>query len=296
MDPLIGGALIGGGAALIGGFLGNKQNKKIAREQMALQREFAQHGLSWRVEDAKAAGLHPLSALGAQLPAYSPVGFQDSIGPALSEAGQNVGRAVSAQMTSSQRQLQQLALAQAQKGLEETDARIALLRSEEFRNMQEANSAKTFPVADDWSVSTFGNQLPQSYVPEVKDLSGMVNPKAPDLIYHTAGDVSTMAGETPLWRRFVVAPGVSLKLPGGVSGDAAEVLESLAESPLMMAAVMAENSKNPAAVKWMNDMFGVKGEPLWRVPGAWLGGKLADWTEKLQGLGGPKLPAKGRYR
>lgn len=34
--------------------------------QADLQREFAKHGVRWRVEDAAAAGLHPLAALGMQ--------------------------------------------------------------------------------------------------------------------------------------------------------------------------------------------------------------------------------------
>ena len=40
-----------------------------AREQFdrneALQREFAQNGIRWRAADARAAGLHPLAALGS---------------------------------------------------------------------------------------------------------------------------------------------------------------------------------------------------------------------------------------
>lgn len=48
-----------------------------AREQFdrneALQREFAQQGIRWRVEDAKAAGLHPLAALGASGASAAPI-------------------------------------------------------------------------------------------------------------------------------------------------------------------------------------------------------------------------------
>lgn len=44
----------------------------IHRENIALQREFAQHGVRWRVADAEAAGLHPLAALSANGASYSP--------------------------------------------------------------------------------------------------------------------------------------------------------------------------------------------------------------------------------
>lgn len=41
-------------------------------KNIALQREFAQHGIRWRVEDAKAAGVHPMYALGAGGAAFAP--------------------------------------------------------------------------------------------------------------------------------------------------------------------------------------------------------------------------------
>lgn len=41
-------------------------------QQTALQREFAQHGIQWRVEDARRAGLHPLYALSGAGATYSP--------------------------------------------------------------------------------------------------------------------------------------------------------------------------------------------------------------------------------
>lgn len=53
-----------------------KQDRELQlalhREQIALQREFAQQGIRWRVEDAKAAGIHPLAAVGASGASYSP--------------------------------------------------------------------------------------------------------------------------------------------------------------------------------------------------------------------------------
>lgn len=44
------------------------------RSEQDLQREFAQMGIQWRVQDAIAAGVSPLFALGAQTPSYQPVG------------------------------------------------------------------------------------------------------------------------------------------------------------------------------------------------------------------------------
>lgn len=51
----------------------NAQQMQLARENMALQKEFAQKGIQWRVADAAAAGLSPLVAAGASEPGFSPV-------------------------------------------------------------------------------------------------------------------------------------------------------------------------------------------------------------------------------
>lgn len=102
-------ALISGGASLLSGIYGANQSSKAARlnaiaqaneaerareynaaeaekayqrnradylvdvaREHQLQKDFAQMGIQWRAADAKAAGIHPLAALGAQLTSYSP--------------------------------------------------------------------------------------------------------------------------------------------------------------------------------------------------------------------------------
>lgn len=90
--PAIGAALVGAGSSLVGGLLGNRNNRSNAQRQEAIQREFAQNGLQWKVEDAKKAGLHPLAALGASGASYTPVQVGDALGPALSNAGQDISR------------------------------------------------------------------------------------------------------------------------------------------------------------------------------------------------------------
>lgn len=91
-------ALIAGGARLIGGFLGQQQQKK--NEQ--LQREFAQNSVSWRVADAKRAGIHPLYALGA--PTFSPaVSSSSPMGDAIAGMGQDISRSMNATASQSTR-------------------------------------------------------------------------------------------------------------------------------------------------------------------------------------------------
>lgn len=107
-----------GGKAIdiAGGFFGAKQASKGAEEgariaaesadrqtaaNTALQREFAQMGVRWKVEDAKAAGLHPLFAMGGSGAAFAPnpVVVNDggkaeagrAMGTAISRAGSTIG-------------------------------------------------------------------------------------------------------------------------------------------------------------------------------------------------------------
>lgn len=95
MWPAIVGGAIGAAGSLLGGSMSARVQKQQAEKDRAMQREFAQQGIRWRVEDAKAAGLHPLYALGAQTMGYAPsyVG-EDPMGRAVAEAGQSIGNAV----------------------------------------------------------------------------------------------------------------------------------------------------------------------------------------------------------
>lgn len=89
------GSLVGAGASLAGGMMNATASKTIAREQMKQQKEFAQNGIQWRVEDAKKAGLHPLYAIGAQGASYTPVSQDSSaMGNAVADAGAYLGKAI----------------------------------------------------------------------------------------------------------------------------------------------------------------------------------------------------------
>lgn len=97
-------ALISAGANLIGGVLGRKSQEDANAANLKHQQEFAQQGVRWRVEDAKAAGVHPLAALGAQLHQFAPSVVGDTSMPgALSAAGQDISRGIAATSTASER-------------------------------------------------------------------------------------------------------------------------------------------------------------------------------------------------
>lgn len=108
------GNIISGAASLIGGMFNKKsadkaadQNLMIARENQQMQREFAQNGIRWKVDDAKAAGVHPVYALGAPTTSFSPISFSatadNSMGNAVASMGQDIGGAINKTRTASEK-------------------------------------------------------------------------------------------------------------------------------------------------------------------------------------------------
>ena len=106
------GNIIGAGASLLGGILGQNQAEKNAERNIAMQREFAQQGIRWKVADAKAAGIHPLYALGANTTSFSPVSVGTPLASSLASMGQDVGRAINATTTTPERVSQFAEMAQ----------------------------------------------------------------------------------------------------------------------------------------------------------------------------------------
>lgn len=112
-DTVTGGNLLSAGTSIIGGLLDSGSARDVGSQNADLQREFAQNGITWKVEDAKRAGIHPLYALGAQTLGASPSYVSsNSMGSALAEAGQNLSRSIHAKSTSADRLAERLAMAQ----------------------------------------------------------------------------------------------------------------------------------------------------------------------------------------
>lgn len=117
MDPIF-GAMIGAAGNLIGGLINsgnvadaNRRTAEIAQRNFDMQNESLHHGLQLRAEDAIDAyhrtGIHPLTMLGVNPASASVVGANfaadNSLGNAVGNAGQELGRAVSANRDVNQR-------------------------------------------------------------------------------------------------------------------------------------------------------------------------------------------------
>lgn len=103
------GSIISGGMGLIGDNQDRKFHEGLWNKNYEMQKEFAQNGIRWRVEDAKAAGLHPLAAIGASGASGSPITIDGgSTGNRLASMGQDISRAINSTRTSPERVQAQL--------------------------------------------------------------------------------------------------------------------------------------------------------------------------------------------
>lgn len=108
------GSVISAGASLIGGLMNRSAakdaqaaNERMAEKNIKLQKQFAQEGIRWKVQDAEAAGIHPAFALGANTNSFTPVNYSatadNSMGNAIASMGQDIGSAVNRTRTAGER-------------------------------------------------------------------------------------------------------------------------------------------------------------------------------------------------
>lgn len=125
--PSVISALGGLGASMLSGRGGGSQSGLheddwiLWKKNYDMQKEFAQNGLRWRVQDATNAGLHPLAALGANIGSPSPVSVGGNMGHKagrdftwLNRLGQDISRAVKSGLDPHERRMNELAEQKAQ--------------------------------------------------------------------------------------------------------------------------------------------------------------------------------------
>ena len=106
------GSAISAVGNLIGGLIGQDaadDATDFAARQLRFQNLAAKKSIQWRVKDARAAGIHPIYALGAQAFNPSPISISgDSpLASGLANMGQDIGRAVDAGLSRPQRAIQE---------------------------------------------------------------------------------------------------------------------------------------------------------------------------------------------
>lgn len=150
-------ALVSGAAGVVGGLLNRNSAKDAAEKNAALQREFAQNGITWKVKDAERAGVHPLYALGASTIGASPSYVGDtSLGSGIASMGQDVGRALAATSSTAEKDNAFTAAARALE-LEKGGLENELLRSQIARMRQQSMPSLPTATGNPWLIDGQGD-------------------------------------------------------------------------------------------------------------------------------------------
>jgi len=259
------GAAIGGAlGGMIGGDDDNRGelmtyqrdiNAEQRREEYDRQKEFAQMGIRWKSDDARAAGLHPMAVLGSQGSSYSPtvVAAQVPAGPArrdYSSIGEEFGRTMGQNLTRPQMatktpyEIQMEGLA-----LERATLQNRLLEGQvqnEWAALMGQPSGPTMPAAT--------GPLP----------TGSIKIKPSETISRDRTDSGREAASTPGVKNFTVGGGLSIDLPGQAMSES---LESMGpgSAPMLMTIRGLRNKLHgpdggpgvppPAGSKWVWSPF-----------------------------------------
>lgn len=222
------GSVVSAVGSIAGGILGANSAQNVASMNYEAQKEFAQNGIRWKVEDAKRAGIHPLYALGASTQGYSPSGGYTGdygIADAAAHFGQGYERAQQAKMTKEERDKQDVRDAiQDMAALEDlnqkrrlNDAQIRLANSEIFRNFALSTNAlrKTgLPPAMPGGLGGVIAGQGNSYA------TGQTTPEISSVVTSEKGTPSVQAGSPPDVRFYRTLSGGRAPLPTEDAGDA----------------------------------------------------------------------------
>lgn len=256
---------IAAASSLIGGHLDRKQSQENSEANIAMQREFAQQGIRWRVADAKAAGIHPLYALGASGASFSPSVNVGSMGPALASAGQDIGRAFAA--TASQRERE--GVVQYQRSREAAADRMAIERhnvqleglslENELRRLQIRRELSQvgppFPSAVSGSGGASSFPVRQGEV-ESRPLKGLVEIKRSEQVSrdpNVAGREAAIGGGKPAFVPYRVGGnrhGFTLDVP---SSEFGEGLEGGGPAAWLLGALGVGGHYGARAMEWIED-------------------------------------------
>lgn len=218
-------AVIAAAGALAGGLM----SKRAAAKNTAMQREFAQQGVTWKADDARRAGIHPIFAMGAQTHSFAPTYVGDS---GLSAAGQDVSRAMYASQSDRERRdseatsfmLNQVRASDARVQMRQAEALLPLqiqraeLENELLRSQIARARAQTGP-----GLPVSGGSLSGAGASVIPPLTVIESARIPS---RNQMDSSRTAGVSPMWSEVEMWPGYNVLMP---SKEAAEQLEGTGE-------------------------------------------------------------------
>lgn len=237
------GTAIGAGIGLLGGALSNMSHENQASKGYGSQREALQNSIRWRVADAKAAGIHPLYALGSAPMSMQPMTFQDAIGPAVQQMGQSVGDIARAQETEHDRIMKFEAYRNAVSQTEKNDAEAGYYRQ------LTANAAA--PPTNINPPNGLGIQHEMGQHP-IGGGQGMIDLKAAENISTKTNEPWSAAGTNPAYELRYVDKGLPMYVPLA-QGDSLE--ETLSEMSFPTWAGLLQRNARIFGPGWMKDMI-----------------------------------------
>lgn len=218
--------------SIAGGLLGKKSQEDANERNYQMQKEFAQNSIRWKVADARAAGVHPLFALGASTNAASPSFNSSNIGD---HVAQGLTGAMNAKANA-------LAMKQA------AELNSAMIRKENA--LADKYTAEAQDVAQQMAAASFAARAAQA---------ANVVQDAPEFILPFGAPLTGIAGRTPnsvLQERY----GEAADLIG-----AAQLAEDVFSGPTTRESSLG--SLNPLLYYWLRRDRTARKQPA-RPPGA----------------------------
>lgn len=255
------GTAIGAGLGVLGGFLSSKSNRENTEAGIAAQREALQNQVQWRVADAKKAGIHPLYALGMPPANISAVYMPDTVGPAVADAGQQIGQVIASQQTQREKLIQALQLDMLQSQARRARSEADIVELESFAAMTRQNQ-------NGLGIHNEGEQVdPMGQVPAVRGTEvpgaaemGWYERKAPQRMSPSAKMPGWESQYGPAYQEWELFPGFYLTTPMTGQESWREVLSEM--SPAEKFGLINQNATVYGSpwfsdfVKW--EYFGIK--------------------------------------
>lgn len=238
------GAAIGAVGGLAGGLLSSSSNKNMVQKQLDLQRDLALNSISYKVADAKRAGIHPLYALGAPSMGISPIAIEDKLGPALADASQNIGSTISKMQRQDATTMDQLNMQLLKSQIAESDARRGLLDSEAARNRQSLISHGPAPEME----------VPESGQVPIRG-AGLIKTKPAEVVSGKIGWPEASAGINPYYEEREIGNGLKMMVPRG-EGDSIEEILSEMSYPAYLGLLM--QNERIYGKGWMKDYMNTR--------------------------------------
>lgn len=248
ISPILGAAGIGAATSIGGGLLSNFFNRNAQDNAAEQNREVLQNAISWRVADAKRAGIHPLYALGANVATSGgqPQFIGDQLGPSLQNAGQDISTAVARSQTGDQQLKNQLDLALARANIANTEANTSFIQSQQRRLEQGANTSPA-------GMGLQQEQIIDGQSPITPGI-GVIDLKAAEQTSAKSNFPDTIAGKHP-WFQENQYGGQKFMTPAGKGEHPEEMLQEMSLGAYI--GLLRQNQARYGS-KWLKNFLGYR--------------------------------------